>query len=105
MRISMDMIVGLPLSTDGDLKTYDAILVTMDHFTKMAKYFQIHKTINAYELAYLFHRQIVCSFETPSSIIIDHSSTFTSQFWSSLYFYMKARWKMSTAFYLQTDGP
>jgi len=104
MSMSMDMIVGLPLSTDGNSKTYDAILVTMDHFTKMAKYFQIRKTINAYELAYLFHRQIVCSFGTPSSIISDHGRIFTSQFWSSLCFYMKARRKLSTAFHLQTDG-
>ena len=87
----MDVIVGLPPSAEGDSKAYDAILVTIDCFTKMAKYFSICETINAHELADLFHRQIVCSFGTPLSIVSDHGSIFTSQFWSSLCFYMKAR--------------
>src|SRR5438105_11449139 len=100
----MDMIVALPSSTDGDSKAHVAILVTIDRFTKIAKYFPIRETINAHELADLFHRQIVCSFRTPSSIISDHDSIFTSQFWSSLCFYMKVRRKLSTAFHPQTDG-
>src|SRR5438045_2439650 len=104
MSMSIDMIVGLPLSTDGDSKVYDAILVTIDHFIKMAKYFLIRETINAHELADLFYRQIVYSFGTPLSIISDCSSIFTSQFWSSRCFYMKARRKLSTAFHPQTDG-
>src|SRR5437764_11577361 len=102
--MSMDIIVGLPSSAAADSKAYDAILVTIDRFTKMAKYFPIRETINAHELADLFHRQIVCSFGTLSSIVSDHGSIFTSQFWSSLYFYMKARRKLSTAFHSQTDG-
>ena len=89
--MSMDMIVELPLSADGGSQAYDVILVTIDRFTKMAKYFPIRETINAHELVGLFHRQIVCSFRTPSSIISDYGSIFTSQFWSSLCFYMKAR--------------
>ena len=100
----MDMIVGLPPSADGHSKAYDAILVTIDRFTKMAKYFPIRETINAHELVNLFYRQIVCSFRTPSSIISNHGSIFTSQFWSSLCFYMKARRKLNTAFHPQTDG-
>src|SRR3989440_2475418 len=104
MSMSMDMIVRLPPSADGDSKAYDAILVTIDRFNKMAKYFPIRETINAHELVDLFHRQIVCSFGTPSSIISDHGRIFTSQFWSSLCFYMKARRKLSMAFHPQTDG-
>ena len=91
MSMFMDMIVELPPSADADSKAYNAILVTIDRFTKMAKYFPIRETINAHELADLFHRQIVCSFGTPSSIISDRGSIFTSQFWSSLCFYMKSR--------------
>ena len=100
----MDMIVGLPLSADGDSKAYDAILVVVDRFTKMAKYIPIRQTLTAAELAELFHRHIVCSFGPPASIISDRGSVFTSQFWASLYFYMKARRKLSTAFHPQTDG-
>jgi Integrase core domain. len=87
----MDMIVGLPPSADGESKAYDAILVVVDRYTKMAKYFPIRNTLNAAELADLFHKKIVCNYGTPSSIISDRGSLFTSQFWSSLCFYMKAR--------------
>src|SRR5438874_12036730 len=80
MSMFMDMIVRLPPSVDSDSKAYDAILVTIDRFTKMAKYFPIRETINAHELADLFHRQIVCSFGTPSSIVSDGGSIFTCQF-------------------------
>src|SRR5437868_12327911 len=101
MSMSMDIIVGLPPSADADSKAHDTILVTIDRFTKMAKYFLIRETINAHELVDLFHRQIVCSFGTPSSIISDRGNIFTSQFWSSLYFYMNARRKLSTSFHPQ----
>src|SRR5439155_18121947 len=55
-------------------------------------------------LAKLFYQHIVCFFGMPSSIIMDHGSLFTSQYWSSLYFHIKARRKLSTAFHPQTDG-
>ena len=58
------MIMGLPLSADGNAKAYDAILVVVDHFTKIAKYFPVQKTLNMAELANLFHKRIVCSFKT-----------------------------------------
>jgi len=102
--ISMDMIIELPPSTDADSKAYNAILVVVDHFTKMAKYFPVRTTITAADLAKLFHQHIVCSFGTPSSIVTDHGSLFTSQYWSSLCFHMKARRKLSTTFHPQTDG-
>jgi hypothetical protein len=100
----MDMITGLPLSVDGDSKAFDAVLVIVDRFTKMAKYFPIRKTLDAAELADLFHKKIVCVYGTPASIVTDRGSIFTSQFWASLCFYMKARRRLSTAFHPQTDG-
>ena len=102
--VSMDMITGLPPSADADSKAYDAILVIVDRFTKMAKYFPVRKTIRAVDMAQLFHDRIVYAFGTPASIITDRGSIFTSQFWSSLCFYMKARRRLSTAFHPQTDG-
>ena len=85
------MITGLPLSTNSDAKAYDPILVVVDCFTKMAKYFPVQKTLDVAELTDLFHKRIVCSFGTLWSIISDRGSIFTSQFWLSLCFYMKAR--------------
>ena len=101
--ISMDMITGLLPSVDGNSKAFDAIFMVVDRFTKMAKYFPIRKTIDAAELADLFHKKIVCSFGTLWSIVSDRGSIFTNQFWSSLCFYMKARRQLSTAFHPQTD--
>ena len=89
--VSMNMITGLPPSTNGDSNAYNAVLVVVDCFTKMAKYFPVQKTLLAAELADLFHKRIVCSFGMPWSIISDRGSIFMSQFWSSLCFYMKAR--------------
>src|SRR5439155_11324505 len=94
----------LPPSADADSQVYNAILVVVDCFTKMAKYFPVRTTITAVDLAKLFHQHIVCSFGTPSSIVTDRGSLFTSQYWSSLCFHMKARRKLSTAFHPQTDG-
>src|SRR5436309_14753900 len=100
----MDMIIKLLLSTDTDSKAYNTILMVIDYFIKMAKYFPVRTTITAADLAKLFHQHIVCSFGTPSSIVTDRGSLFTSQYWSSLCFHMKARQKLSTMFHLQTDG-
>jgi hypothetical protein len=102
--VSMDMITGLPPSADGATKVYDAILVVVDRFTKMAKYLPTQKTLDAAGLANLFYKRIICSFGTPWSIVSDRAGLFTSQFWSSLCFYMKARRQLSTAFHPQTDG-
>ena len=74
----MDMIVELPPSADADSKAYNAILVVVDHFTKMAKYFPIRTTITTMDLAKLFYQHIVYSFGIPLSIIIDYGSLFTS---------------------------
>src|SRR5436309_15258092 len=38
MSMSIDMIVRLPPSANGNSKAHDTILVTIDHFIKMAKY-------------------------------------------------------------------
>ena len=76
--VSIDMIMSLPLSANGDSKAYDAMLVVVDHFTKMAKYFPVQKTLVAAKLADLFHKRIVCSFGMPWSIISDRGSIFMS---------------------------
>jgi transposase InsO family protein len=102
--ISMDFITGLPPCNAGRRKAYDAILVVVDRYTKMAKYTPVCKTIDAADLANIFHDTIVMTFGPPTSIVTDRGSLFTSHFWSSLCFYMKARRRLSTAFHPQTDG-
>src|SRR5437773_11095509 len=100
----MDMIVRLPPSADSKGNAYDAILVIVNRFTKMAKYFPIREMIAAPQLAELFCNEIVKQYDTPRSIVTDRGSIFTSEYWSTLCYYMKAKRKLSTAFHLQTDG-
>ncbi len=40
----------------------------------------------------------------PESIVTDRGSFFISKFWSSLYYFLKIKRKLSTAFHPQTDG-
>jgi hypothetical protein len=101
--ISMDFITGLPLSKRHGI-TYDAILVVIDCFTKIARYLSTTSTITAFELADLFSSSILKDFSALASIISDRRSLFTSGFWSSLCFHLKIKQKLSTAFHPQTDG-
>ena len=58
------MIIELLLSADSDTKAYNTVLVVVDYFTKIAKYFPVQKTLDMAKLADLFYKRIVCSFET-----------------------------------------
>src|SRR6266480_3996770 len=99
----MDIIVGLPPSTDSKGNTYNAILVVVDCFTKIVKYFSIREIMVAPQLVELFCNEIIKQYGTLRSIVIDRESIFTSEYWSTLCCYMKAKCKLSTAFHLQID--
>ena len=98
------MIVELPPSADSKRNAYDAILIIVNYFTKIVKYFPIRETIAASQLAELFCNEIIKQYGTPRSIVTDRGSIFTSEYWSTLCYYMKAKRKLSTAFHPQTDG-
>ena len=51
----MDMIIKLPLSTNINSKVYNTILVVVDYFMKIVKYFPVRTTITAIDLAKLFY--------------------------------------------------
>jgi hypothetical protein len=83
---------------------YNIIYIIVNRYTKMALYLPIVKTITITELADFFLDEIVRHFKTPKGIISNHSSIFTSKFWSELYFTVKIKCRLSIAFYPQTDG-
>ena len=58
------MIMGLLLSVNSDAKAYNAILVVVDYFTKIAKYFPVQKTLDIVELTNYFYKRIVYLFRT-----------------------------------------
>ena len=70
----------------------------------MALYLPTVKTITITELADLFLNKVVHHFRTPKGIISNYNSIFTSKFWLELYFTIKIKCRLNTAFYPQIDG-
>lgn len=103
VEISMDFITGLPVSHYNG-RDVDSILVIVDRFTKYSIFLPVMTTINAADLAELFHKEIELRFGAPEGIISDRGPIFTSQFWADLCYLSKIKRRLSTAFHPQTDG-
>lgn len=97
--ISVDFITQLPNSGP-----YSAICVFVDRFTKMALFIPTSNSIDAEGTATLFIKHVFCHYGTPSDIVSDRGSTFTSKFTQSLLKGLQVKQKLSTAFHPQTDG-
>ncbi|KAL2695022.1 hypothetical protein AAEP93_005845, partial [Penicillium crustosum] len=102
-ELSMDFITGLPQSIWKG-KIVDAILVVVDRFSKWCLFFPVSTTMDAAELAELFHEEVELRFGPPNGIVSDRGSVFTSRFWSKLCYLSKVKLRYSTAFHPQTDG-
>ena len=102
-QVTMDFITGLPPSKRRGC-IYEAILVIVDRYTKMARYITTTKTVTAVELAELFYEEVICRFGVPKGAVSDRGSVFTSAFWSEMCYYLKMKRRLSTAFHPQTDG-
>jgi len=103
-EISMDFITGLPPSVGLDDRTYDAILVIVDRYTKMSLFIPTIKDVNAAQLARVFDDQVSNRFGMPRGIVSDRDKLFTSQFWSDFCLSLGTTRRLSTAFHPQTDG-
>jgi hypothetical protein len=84
-EILMDFITGLLVCCyrGGEV---DAILVIVNRFTKINRFFPVFTEIYAAELAELFYREIQLRYGTLAGIVSDRGSLFTSEFWSELCF-------------------
>lgn len=91
--ISMDFIVGLPLSSH----LHDVILVTVDTLTKVAHFSPVRTTFTAWNIAQVFLQDIVRLHGVPRKIISDRDSLFTSSFWRELQSDLGTRLNFSTA--------
>jgi hypothetical protein len=104
-EITMDFITGLPpCKNPKGGEPYNAILVVVDRYTKMTRYFACHKTIDSPELAELLWTGVFSIFGVPSGIVSDRGTVFTSQFWSALCFHLFCKQRLSTTFHPQTNG-
>ena len=75
----MDFIIDLPPSRQSN-KVYNIIYIIINHYTKIALYLSIVKTITVTKLADLFFNKIVYYFKTSKGIICNYSNVFTSKF-------------------------
>ncbi len=71
---------------------------------KMVHYVPVKITIDAPGLAEVIINVVVHHHGVSESIVTDQGSLFTSKFWSSLFYFLGIKRKLSTAFHPQTDG-
>lgn len=98
-EISMDFIVGLPMS-----KGKTIIMVVVDRLSKYAHFFPLSHPYSASQVAQVFLDNIYKLHGLPKSIVSDRDRVFLSHFWTSLFKLLKVTLKMSTAYHPQTDG-
>ena len=100
--IMMNFIMSLLLSSWWDW-AYDVILVIINCYIKMMRYFLTTFNIDASNLTELFINTILKNYDSSMSLITDHKFLFMSSYWSLFCYQLKIKWKLNTAFYSQTD--
>lgn len=101
---SMDFVTGLPLAKNRHDEVVDAILVMVDRLSKLAVYKDVRSDIDARGLADVVEEALHTVYGTPSSIVTDRGSVFTSKYWTLLMRRWQSQRRLSTAFHPQTDG-
>jgi hypothetical protein len=99
-KISMDFIIGLPRSRNGN----DSIWVVVDRLTKSAHFIPVKTTFTTDRLARIYIQEIVRLHGVADSIVSDRGATFTSRFWRSFQETMGTGLDYSSPFHPQTDG-
>nr|GFB72136.1 reverse transcriptase domain-containing protein [Tanacetum cinerariifolium] len=99
-NITMAFVTKLPKSSQG----YDTIWVIVDRLTKSAIFTTIRKTDLMDKIARIYLKEVVTRHGIPVSIISDHDSRFTSNFWRSLQNALGTRLDKSTTYHPETDS-
>jgi hypothetical protein len=89
----MDFMVSLPPS-----RGFDAIMVVVDRFSKMAHFIPTKDEATAQEMGRLFFIHVFKHHGFPKDIVFDRDPKFTSKFWRTLWKQMGLELKMSTSF-------
>ena len=98
--VGIDFVTGLPHIKHG----HDAIMVVVDHLTKMAHAIPCRKSITAQETAQLFVKEIFRLHGLPTVIVSDRGSQFTSQFWNTLFTKLGTKLSLTSAYHPQSNG-
>ena len=102
-EVSLDFITQLPSSYIGT-RAYNAILVVVDYYTKMAQFILTTSDITTPKFAALFYEYIELKYRAPKGIVSDQDTRITSKFWAKVYIYSLIKRYISTVFHPQTDS-
>jgi hypothetical protein len=98
--ISMDFIVGLPLTG----RKFNSIWVIVDRLTKSAHFIPVHTRYRAEKYAELYIYRILCLHGVLRTIVSDRGPQFVARFWEQLHASLGTRLIHSSAYHSQTDG-
>jgi hypothetical protein len=98
--ISMDFIVGLPMTAKG----FDSIWVIVDRLTKIAHFLPVKTDHPIVVYAQLYIARILSLHGVPKTIVSDCGPQFVSKFWSELHKSLGTKLLHSSVYHPQTSG-
>jgi hypothetical protein len=98
--ISMDFIVGLPLTP----RKHDSIWVIVDQLTNTAHFIPVHTTYSAERYAEIYVDLIVRLHGVPKTILSDRGTQFVARFWAQVYESLGTKLTHSSSYHPQNDG-
>ena len=102
-EIIIDFITGLPPNVRRNT-IYNAILIIIDRFTKIAKYILITKKVDTVNIAKLIYRFIFLAYGWPNSIVSDRGAVFISAFQGAVCYHTGIQRRLNIIFYSQING-
>ena len=98
-HLTVDFITKLPVVAEKD-----AILVVCDRLSKMTYFVATIEGMSAEGLARLFRDNVWKLYGLPESVVSDRGPQFAAELMKELNKILGIKTRLSTAFYLQTDG-
>jgi hypothetical protein len=98
--ISMDFIVGLPLTA----RKFDSIWAIVDWLSKSAHFIPVHTRYDVRRYAEIYIAHVLCLHRVPKMIISDRGSQFDTRFWKQLHASLGTHLIHYLANHPQTDG-
>jgi hypothetical protein len=98
--ISMDFIVGLPLTAHK----FDSIWVIVDRLTKSTHFIPVHTKYRVEKYAEIYSAHVLCLNRVLKMIVSDRGSQFVAHFWEQLHVSLGTNLIHSSTYYPQMDG-
>jgi hypothetical protein len=98
--ISMDFIVGLPLTAHK----YNSIWVIVDQLTKFSHFIPMNTNYNIQKYAEIYIAHVLCLHGVPKMIISDRESQFVAHLWEQMHASLRTQLIHSLTYHPQMDG-